>query len=279
MPDQLHKRRPPHSAIAPLLAVGVLLACGCIDAPQSGEQRFDLRNAEFDNRGLQLLHPGTGRLVRPEPDGLLVKVPRSAKLDEVGFSPRFGLHGDFEVLATYEILDIATPDTGYGVGPRIYLTTASEEEYAATMSRSKRVGLGDQYVAHRARNVQGENGEPVRQHDIHAVATTVKIGELGLRRKGDKLVYLAADGEGTALVELYSLPFTTADIKEVRVSLHRGGASTPAAARWKQLVVRAERFTTEARRQSWGFVLLLIALLAVLLPAGAWYWIKSAVPK
>ncbi|NLX95675.1 MAG: DUF1583 domain-containing protein [Rhodopirellula sp.] len=257
------------------LLTGLLAAIGT-RASAFEEKRFDLRDSQFDNAALRLAPAGTSRLVVPEADGLRMMIPAAARVDEVGIQPRVGLRGDFEIIVTYEIIKIAPPKSGYGCGPRIYISTATEDEQAATISRMKRVKEGDSFCAHSARYVAAEQGERQRQHVIHIAPAAAGTGRLCLRRTGKDLHWLADDAERDVLIERHTAPFTDADVSYVQISLHRGGAKTAADARWKEVILRADEFVGGRDANSGGWLLALGGLLAgAVVAIGVWYYRRA----
>ncbi len=268
-------RRNPTGRTTMLLTCPFLLILGCIQAAPPLERRFDFRGGVFD--GIQLGVPDSEmtRMMTPEESGLLLEISGADKLAEVAFSPRMRLEGDFEIVVAYEILDIASPDRGYGVGPRIYVATASHDEDAATISRCKSRDGADVYSAHRAQNTITNSGESRRQHSVEAVPTNAAAGQLCLRRLGNELVYLVSDDERRMLTEIRKIPFTEADVTSIRIGLDRGGATTPAAMRCKDLVIRANGFATGRTVISSEALLGAATLAALLLATAAWYWLRQ----
>lgn len=266
-------RRQTAHRVCLLLSIAGLLWAGCVQSVRGGEERFDFRGSQFDNARLKILGEGTARLVAPEADGLRVVIPQAALVQEAGFGPRVGLRGDFEIIAIFEIIKLASPQSGYGVGPRIYITTATEDEQVATVGRLRRVREGDVFAAHSARYVATEPDQRRREHVTATVPTTAKVGRLGLRRTGTNLQYLAIDGEGGIPAEIRSAPFTDADVSSVRISLHRGGGNAAGEVRWKEVVIRADEFVQPRGSRLGGWLLALGALLAaVVLGFGAWHY-------
>lgn len=259
--------------IALVLALLSVIGAG---ASALGEKRIDLRNSQFDNAALGLVHAGTSRLVVPETDGLRMMIPPAARVDEVGIQPRVSLRGDFEIIVTYEIIKIVPPKSGYGCGPRIYISTASDDEQAATISRMKRVKEGDSFCAHSARYVAAEQGERQRKHVIHVAPAAAGSGRLCLRRTGKDLHWLADDAERGVFIELHTAPFTDADVSYVQISLHRGGAKTAAEARWKEVILRADEFVGGRDTGSGNWLLVLGGLLAgAAVAVGVWYYRRA----
>jgi hypothetical protein len=67
---------------------------------------------------LELVSDPEGEHVRPSPAGLEITIlkPWIHPWGGVGVRTAFGLRGDFEVTATYEILQADPPTDGFGVG-------------------------------------------------------------------------------------------------------------------------------------------------------------------
>lgn len=248
---------------------------GCVQRAPPVQQRFDFRDSQFDGLQLGVTDPAMARRMRPEDDGLLMELPGGEGVGEVAFSPRMSLEGDFEIAVAYEIIDIASPDRGYGVGPRIYVATASNDEDAATISRCKSRDGADVYSAHRAQSLPTDSGERQRKHSVQTAPTTATAGQLCLRRIGKELAYLVSDEEKRMLTEIRKLPFTDADVTSIRIGLDRGGATSAAAVRWKDLAIRADAFATGQNQISWEALLGVATLAALLLASTAWYWPKS----
>lgn len=254
-----------------LFWVAGLLGAGAVLTASGEEQRFDFRESRFDNARLRLLGEGIAELLVPERDGLRVTIPQGAAVEEVGFAPRFGLRGDFEIIVTVEVIDLPTPTSGYGVGPRIYIAAATEDEQAATVARLRRIREGDVFSAHNARYLATKDGGRERKHKIFFVPAAGKVARIGLRRTGTKLQYLASEGDGAIPVEISSWTFTAADVPSVRISLHGHGAAAAGEVRWNDVVIRADEFVRPRTSHGAGRVLALGALLAsIAVGIGVW---------
>ena len=76
----------------------------------------DLKGGKFDSKMLKLVGGDGGKFVKTEEDGLHIRMP--AGLDKplpVGVAPRFRIHGDFEITASYAIVKADKPIRGYGL--------------------------------------------------------------------------------------------------------------------------------------------------------------------
>src|SRR5688572_19924195 len=81
-------------------------------APAAGLDQ-DFRDARFDNDALSLFGKNSGQLVKRTPAGLFVRIP--PKLEgqgAVGIALRPRIRGDFEITASYRLLEFATPPSG-----------------------------------------------------------------------------------------------------------------------------------------------------------------------
>lgn len=264
-------RRQTAHGVCVLLLIAGLPWTACVQGVRAGEARFDFRGSQFDNARLRVLGEGTAELLVPEADGLRIAIPQGVTVDEVGFAPRFGLRGDFEIIVTFEVIHLPTPTSGYGVGPRIYIGTATEDEQAATVARLRRVREGDVFSVHNARYVATKDAGRERTHRTVFVPATGKVGRIGLRRTGTNLQYLASEGEGGIPAEIGSWPFTAADVSSVRMSLHGHGAAAAGVMRWKDVAIRADEFVRPHGSRMAGRLLALGALLVpVAVGIGVW---------
>lgn len=237
------------------------------------EYRVDFRDGNFDNRQLSLIGAGSSRLIKAGPSGLLIKTPAKIAINEVGFAAKCVVKGDFEITASYEILDLAKPDSGYGVGPCMHVLTESKAEHAATLSRLQRVKEGDVYAAHSAWYADAENGPREREHRVRLFDTKADSGKLRMVRSGTKLQYLVADERSEEFRQVDQVEFTDADVELIRISLNRNGAQSDATVLWKDFSIRAKEISDLPRRRpGLGVLFWMISGLVVVCAAfGTWY--------
>src|SRR5690242_438426 len=68
----------------------------------------DFRNGQFETARWKLLTPA--ELTKPEVGGLLIEIPENAgAVPSAGIAGRFGLRGDFEMTAEFELVNVPTP--------------------------------------------------------------------------------------------------------------------------------------------------------------------------
>jgi hypothetical protein len=253
-----------HSLQAVLL--GWLFASGS----GAAEYTLDFRNHSFDNRRLRLIGTGATSLLKPASEGLSVALPAGTNLDEVGFAPRFRLRGDFQITLDYRISELTRPKQGYGVGPGIYVMTASEDRQAATLGRVFRVKEGHVFTAHHARE---SDGDSPRQQSVRFFDTDTDEGQLRLERIGSRLQYSVAGSDGSWRM-LHETEFTDGDVTLARIALNRNGAGDkiPATVVFRSAVIRADRFVGDDDEfaMGWLALALLVLVLGGLSAAGVW---------
>jgi hypothetical protein len=251
-----------HSLQAVLL--GWLFASGS----GAAEYTLDFRNHTFDNRRLRLIGTGATSLLKPASEGLSVALPAGTALDEVGFAPRFRLRGDFQITLDYKIADVTRPKQGYGVGPGIYVMTASEDRQAATLGRVFRVKEGHVFTTHQARESDGDGS---RQQSVRFFDTDTDEGQLRLERIGNRLQYSVAGSDGSWRM-LHETDFTDADVTLARIALNRNGAgdTIPATVLFRSAVIRADRFVGDDDGFAMGWLALALLVLGGLSAAGVW---------
>jgi hypothetical protein len=212
--------RTPKRTPWPLLLL--LAAAGLAgEAPEDFYQNF--RGGRFQDALFQKVGADPERQVLPEAKGLRIRLPAAEKAwPPAGILPRFGMHGDFEITLSYEVLKIEPPRSGYGSGVVLWVMSGDEQQGTAAIARSHRVQEGSTYVLDRA--LPHADGQ--LRHDEQFVPTTSKFGKLRLQRTGDTLRYLAAEGNADEFRELRQEPFGTADATVVRIVADPGWSPT-----------------------------------------------------
>jgi hypothetical protein len=229
-------------------------------------ERFDRRMFAFSGQNAE-------QFVSVHPRGLRIRVPgNQLKLAPVGVAARFGVSGDFEITATFEIQQIPKSRDEYGAGATIYIATKSKAEDAATVGWFTRPKERIVYSTHRATtDPQGK-----RQHEVHFSSAKNRSGKLRLSRRGETLHYAVADGEGADFQELRQVKLGTDDLSVVRLAVHSDGARGGLDVLWKDLSIRAERLPgLPGEAAAWWPWVMLGAGLTVMIPIFLW-WRRSA---
>jgi len=216
----------------------LLLTTGPVRAEQGGhELKFSFLGQQFDNEQLVPLGRGMLRLIEPRRDGLFFNLPVGHQVSSVGISPRFQLSGDFEITASYEVPAWKNPESGYGLGPSIYLRMHDEQESAAMIGRLLRPGKKHVFSTSLSTTVEGK-----RQYDVKLVEAKQNAGKLKLIRVGSHLKFLVADGPDAEFRELREVELGTADVDLLRLGAQQSDLKTPVQVLWKELSITAEAF-------------------------------------
>jgi hypothetical protein len=194
----------------------------------------DFRSAPLDERAFRAFGRGDdASRMRPEPAGLHLAVP-AGRREDVGLATRFGVRGDFEITAAFEVLPNAPPSEGYGTGPELLIKPHGGWETFASMARLRRGDGTIDSLVHGWR-VGGESRMAGRWP-----AAVAPSGRFRLAREGETLRYLVADGPSGDFRELFRARFGAQDIEQVRFKATAGGGLGPVEVIWSDLTIRAE---------------------------------------
>ncbi|MCA9003876.1 MAG: DUF1583 domain-containing protein [Planctomycetaceae bacterium] len=220
------------------IACLLLLVIGPVQAEQGRrELKFSFLGEQFDNEQLVPLGRGMLRLIKPRRDGLSLNLPAGHQVSSVGISPRFQIRGDFEITASYEVPAWKNPESGYGLGPSLYLRMHDEQESAAMIARLLRPGNKQVFSTSVSTTIEGK-----RKFDVKLEEAKQNSGKLKLIRTGSQLKFLFADGPDTEFRELREVELGTADVDLLRLGAQQSDLKTPIQVLWKELSISAEAF-------------------------------------
>ncbi len=248
-------RRGPAQALLLLLAAAGLAG----DGPEVTYQ--DFRGGRFPRPLFMKVGRDWDRLVRAEAGGLRITLPAGPMAwPQTGITPRFPVSGDFDIIVSYEILDLERPKNDRGAGVMLWVLT--KDNQGAAITRSHRIQEGN---VHSLDLTFKEGGE--LRHDERFVSTSARSGKLRLQRSGDTLLYLAAEGADGDFSELRQEPFSSADLRAVLIAVDPGGSPTAL-----DVLIPDVRFRTEERqsRRGWSWLAVFGSAAAV----GAVRWWK-----
>ncbi|HTU91097.1 MAG TPA: hypothetical protein VMF69_13550 [Gemmataceae bacterium] len=195
-----------------------------------------------------------------EAAGFRLRLPDGvAGVTQTGLYSLFALSGDCEATLTYELLDVAPPQGGYGSGVGLAFDLG-EGDGRGTIQRVYRKDQGSGYVL---QTVPGESKGNMREVD-RFVPTVSRRGRIGLRRIKKELIFLHADAPADPLQEVDRLSFTDRTIRTVRVFADPGGSPTAVDVRVSQIEIRAEEIAAgvpQREQRGWG-----------------WSWLWAVVP-
>ena len=176
-----------------------------------------------------------GQYVKREADGLRITLPAGAgKKGAVGIAGRFPLRGDFEVTATYELIDGPEPAR---LASMILYADFTEPANLASIQRARRAGEGNIYALHGLISRLGRTDRWER-----TFPTEGRTGKLRILRRGSQLCFLVADGPSDEFRLLHRATCNTSDVRTVRavVDVQTASAPYPVDVRWLDLTIRAE---------------------------------------
>lgn len=213
--------------------------------------------------------PTALRTVGKCPGGVRLSLPASVKQNgQTGLYSYFAAAGDFELAATFELVNLPAPQGGHGASVGLAVDAEATADGGVAVQRGHHPDQGACYWVTRVR--AGANGP---EYDTTFHPTNAKKGRLVLRQEKGEVVWLVADTPYDPLRELARLPFTMGTVRPLRVFADAGGSPTPVDVRVTALAVRAEELAggiPEIGREGSGWWLGLIV--AGLLLASVVWW-------
>jgi hypothetical protein len=193
---------------------------------------WDFREG-LDRQNMGLMTGGAGDTVcRATPEGIRCTIPPGDdQVKYCGVTLNFGLRGDFQITARYQIFSLPKGEPACFPGLKISIWDANEEW--AQMVRQHLYETGDIFNAH--------HKEPGAPHgSIERVPTTATSGRLRLRRTGTTLHYLFAIDDSDEFVELYAVDFSPDDVTRVHLAAQMGGSLTGIDMIWHDVQIEAD---------------------------------------
>jgi hypothetical protein len=198
------------------------------------EYRIDFRKGEYDTRWLKMDGaPGAVKLVQPDKRGLRFTIPNGLGVGPA-VATKFGVHGDFEITATFEVLSRVRPDVGYGMGADMVIKPPGGWDKFASISRFIKTDDTVFSMVHKEKVGDKENWNAKIQ------PTQAASGRLRLVRIGPTVHFQIAEGEDKTFRELFVSDYGDEDLEVVRISATTGGSQKAVDLLWKDLSVRAE---------------------------------------
>jgi len=176
---------------------------------------------------VRLFGPQAGRLIKSEPDGLRITLPKDRKeRDSLGVTLSTVVAGDFEITATIEIVHVDEPSpASFGAG---VLMTADETARIGRLSRAKgeEVVIWDQWV--------GDAKKPKLVGGLENSA--VSPVRLRMKRTRNTLAYLWAPvGTGEDFQLIQENEFRSDEVKAIKVMAENGVPPTALDVRFLEL--------------------------------------------
>jgi RNA polymerase sigma factor (sigma-70 family) len=192
-----------------------------------------------DHGAFNLIGPDAASCVQFDPAGLRITLPTgyAGKRFGTGVACPLEIRGDFEITATYELLrepEAAKAGQGTGLFVGVDLNTVADNR--ATLTRGIRDAT--QFMTWFQLSDEAD-GKPLKD-ELRVIAATANKGKLRLVRTGPVLASYVAEDPGKDFVLLRHHPFSTADVKHIRLGAQTGGPDASLEALVLDLRVRAD---------------------------------------
>ena len=175
-----------------------------------------------------------------EPGGVRITLPAGINNDgpPTGVGTRFGIHGDFEITAGFQILQMPTPADAGPVGTRFSIMTSmqTQQPSLARVTRAVRGG-GDQFISWQS---LWNNAIGKKQDQIKADSATANSGRLRLVRTGALLSYFKAEGADENFIILAQFPSTPEAVTRASLVGQTGGPKAHLDVIFTDLRIRAD---------------------------------------
>jgi len=216
----------------------ILLLLLSLPSPSAGAETFvqDFRNGQLDRRVLSLVGKQVHQFVALEKAGLRVRQSKpDQSLEPVGCQTRFAIRGNFEVTASFEILDAPKTRIGFGNGVTLRLVKTPPEANAATLAWFNHPERGEVFVADDERSVGGK-----REHKHEFLPASAKAGKLRIARTGSQVRFSIAEGNEVAYREVKQIDFGTEDVQMCRIAGVTGMAPINLDVRFTEFSITAD---------------------------------------
>lgn len=230
----LSSRRTAASAVSPIRAIG--------GSRFREEFSHDFRGGRYDP---SLFFPlGVDSfyrlgMFRPERDGLRIVVPQDLADAKayVGFAPTLAIHGDFQITAGYELIQVGIPTGGLGIGAGVYLCARGSVNAAKLCRYVVPAGRQEYFIfAH----IRAGTGERATRSEYFPAAG--RWGRLRFERTGSALRLLAAEEDSDEFGQLVRVEdFGAGPVDLVRLEANAEGAPGTTEILWKDLEIRAKK--------------------------------------
>jgi RNA polymerase sigma factor (sigma-70 family) len=218
-----------------------------------------------DNSEFNLIGPDAASCVQFDPAGVRITLPTGypGKWFGTGVACPLELRGDFEITATYEVLrEPLAAKSGQGTGLFVGVDLNTVADNRATLTRGIRDAT--QFMTWFQLSDEAD-GKPLKD-ELRVFPATAKKGKLRLVRTGPVLASYMAEDPGKDFVLLRHHPFSTADVRHIRLGAQTGGPDASLEALVLDLRVRADSLLEQpaaavAVGSPWGLVgaLLIVA--------------------
>ena len=203
------------------------------------------RSAYHDFRGGRLdrqLFDISGKahwFVKAEPAGLRIALPSNpGQLGHVGVRSRLRLRGDFEVIASYEILRLDKPLPPKPTSAAMLIVPLGETKSHVNIRREVRPSGDEFFTTHYDR----PEAEPKDRTRLRKFPTAAKSGNLCVARQDSTVYWLVTDGPEGEFRLLDQFECSSDDTGGIELIVDTSGTQSPCDIRWLDFAVRAQEF-------------------------------------
>lgn len=202
----------------------VVLLATAVPVVAQQVHELDFRDSKFDSRLVDYTLPHPEKYLRPEKDGLRLRftgrdVPPAGQA--AGIFWRFDARGDFVVTAKYEMLSIARPKMGQGVGAGLYVHLKNPEKEGIAIARRFQPA-GEPFLVFNYMTTNENGGTRPKVYKKFPTGDRSLRGAFRLAREGKMIIASFAEADGQ-FAELHRTDVSDADLDLIRFAGFGGG--------------------------------------------------------
>jgi hypothetical protein len=249
--------------VAAAIALAGVFPARAADVPDldSAVDAHFLDSALFGKSG----YTGKAYIIR-EGQGIRFQLPAYEKgVEHTCLYSRFAFGGDFEIMVSYDWLDVPRPTKGYGASAGISVET--NDGGIIKLGRRHRPNEGITKVV-LTRGVPSPEGPKWSDPSERLVRT--KSGKLILRREQNEVTCLVADGDSDEFETMGPIPYTAGTVEKLIIYADPGGSPTSMDVRFNRISLKAIRKATDPMQVEasefpwWGTTLIVLAVLGAI---------------
>ncbi|MEA3156705.1 MAG: hypothetical protein QOK44_4294 [Betaproteobacteria bacterium] len=259
------------------------------DAPEEFYQLFE--GSEELSPELRLFGIEPEKHVKLEPAGVRITLGTGyqGQRPYMGFATGFGLKGDFEITASFEILHeeraFENPEKFSGLCVEVIPQRPAERDVEQWMKPSQDKASLFRHLGPRKNTMFFAYTPPwdpiagkddVTPKSKHLRPTQAKAGRLRLVRTSAELAFLTSEGPDDDFTQIHKETFGQNDVNHVRVVATTSGVTAALTVRVKDLRVRAQSFNNVQpviQKKAWWKPLVPVVVVVIVLSFGLLLWV------
>jgi hypothetical protein len=177
---------------------------------------------------------------RPNADGLFVSQSTNDVLRNATFSPRFSLHGDFDIVVAFDRLDIMT--TGTEGTAQLIIRPNDDQRHDVRVIRGL-TAIGQEFIkGQHSKLPAGSNRDEERRYIDHILTSEANAGRLRIARRGKRILTLLAEADSQTfrVIGAEAASDREVSLDGIWLEVVAWGAGRVSVI-WKEITLRAER--------------------------------------